>query len=160
MNISNLNIRNVIRWIFGVMLFVVVADLMMVIFFNEILDRYFTGYSAVVLPVLIVAAYSYVGLPIFSFDDSSQVLKIRSHLALGKFFGKELRVNKKNIVKLSIDRDRLRKKLRIHFLDAGRECVETFSITLLNNEKIRKLARKVELIESEVSGSGSQHLFI
>lgn len=160
MNISNFNIRNAIRWIVGVLLFVVVVDLIMVIFFNEILDRYFTGYSAVIVPLLIVAAYSYLGLPIFSFDDSSQVLKIKSHLALGEFFGKEIRVNKKNIVKLSIDRERLRKKLRIHFLDAGKERVETFSITLLNNEKIRKLARKVELIESEVKGSGSQHLFI
>jgi hypothetical protein len=160
MNISNLNIRNAIRWIVGALLFVVVVDLIMVIFFNEILDRYFTGYTAAVVPLLIIATYSYLGLPIFSFNEDSQMLKIKSHLALGEFFGKELLINKKNIVKLSIDRERIRKKLRIHFLDAGMERVETFSITLLDNEKVRKLAQKVELIESEVKGSGSQHMFI
>lgn len=160
MKISNLNLRNAIRWIVGVLLFVVAVDLVMVVFFNEFLDRFFTGYSAVAVPLLLIAAYSYVGLPIFSLNDHTNLLQVRSHLALGKFFGKELLVNKKNIVKMTVDRDRVRKKLRIHYLDAGVEKVETFSITLLGNDKIRKLAREVELIESEARGGSSQHLFI
>lgn len=160
MNISNLNIRNLIRWIAGALLFVAVVDLIMVIFFNEFLDRFFTGYSAIVAPLLIIATYSYLGFPIFSFDDSTNDLKVKSHLAMGEFFGKMLEVNKKNLVKLAIDRDRLRKKLRIHYLKDGKELVETFSITLLDNSKIRKLAQEAHLIESEVRGSNSQHLFI
>ena len=159
MNISNFNIRNAIRWIVGVLLFVVIVDLIMVVFFNEILDKFFTGYTAVAVPLLFIAAYSYVGLPIFSFDDSTNILKVKSHLALGGFFGKELKVNKKNVIKLAVDRQGIRKKLHIHYLDAGQELSETFSITLLSNDKIRKLAREVKLIEQEVKGS-SQHLFI
>ncbi len=160
MNITNFNIQSAIRWIVGALLFVVIVDLIMVIFFNDFLDRYFTGYSALVVPLLIIALYSYVGFPIFSFDDSTKMLKVQSHMALARFFGKQLEVNKKNIVKLSIDRDRIRKKLRIHYLKDGKEQVETFSITLLNNSKVRKLARKIELIESEVKGSSSRHMFI
>ncbi len=160
MNITNLNIRNLMRWIVGALLFVGLVDLIMVIFFSEFLDVFFTGYTAVAVPLLMVAMYSYVGYPIFSFDVSSDILKVKSHLALGGFFGKELYVDKKNIVKLSVDRERLRKKLRIHFLKDGKECVESFSITLLGNNKVQDLAHEVQLIESQVKGTANRHLFI
>mgnify|MGYP006289668953 CR=1 FL=1 len=149
-----------IRGAVGALIFVVITDIIMVIFFPEFMDRFFTGYSAVAVPLLIISVYAYIGFPIFSFDDSTSILRIKSHLAMGEFFGKELRVHKKNIVKLSVDQNRLRKELRVHYLHAGEERTETFSISLLSDKKIRKLAHKVELIESQVGNKGGQHLFI
>ena len=160
MKISNLHNRSLIRWIVGVLLFVVVVDLVMVVFFNEFLDRFFTGYTAVAVPLLLVVAYSYVGYPLFTFDDTTNVLRVKSHLAMTRFFGKRLVVDKKNLLKLSIVRNRLSKKLKIHYLQGGKECVESFSIILLGNERIRNLAREVELIETEVNGEDSRFHFI
>ncbi|MDZ7845398.1 MAG: hypothetical protein U5L96_00680 [Owenweeksia sp.] len=45
-------------------------------------------------------------------------------------------------MKFEIDRKRLRKKLKAFYLKEGREFSETFSITLLSNKKIQKLARE------------------
>jgi hypothetical protein len=160
MKISNINIRNMIRWAVGALIFVVITDIIMVVFFPEFMDRFFTGYTAVAVPLLIISVYAFIGFPIFSFNDSTNILHIKSHLAMGEFFGKELKVHKKNIVKLSVDQDRLRKTLRVYYLEAGEEHVETFSITLLSNQKLRKLAREVELIETQVGNKGGQHLFI
>ncbi len=129
---------------------IALADLILAHTF-KVMDDPFTGYSALIVPALIIGAYAYVGNPIFQFNTSSDILHIKSHSALTELFGKEIYVHKRNIQKLEVDRERLRKKLTIHYIKNGKDCKEKFSITLLSNAKIEKLAREVDLIHSEVN---------
>lgn len=159
MKITNENIRNFLRWgIIGVAA-IALADVIIAQTSGS-LGEFFKGYTALVVPALILGMYAYVGLPIFHFNADSEVLHIKSHIGLSEVFGKELYVPKKNIVKFEIDRKRIRKKLSVHYLKDGKEFSSTFSITLLNNKKIEDLARKVELIHSEVRNQSNYHLFI
>ena len=125
------------------------------------LGAFFKGYSVAIFPVVVVATYAYLGMPIFHFDSDSEILHIQSHFALGRFIGKELYVPKQNIVSFAIDRKRIRKKLTVRYIKNGSEFSETFSISLLGTKKIEELARQVELIEStNKSQAGGTHLFI
>lgn len=125
------------------------------------LGAFFKGYSVAIFPVVVIATYAYVGMPLFNFDAESEVLHIQSHFVVGRFIGKDLYVPKANILSFKIDRQRIRKKLTVRYIKNGSEFSETFSISLLGNKKISELARQVELIEStnnsQVSGT---HLFI
>lgn len=159
MKISNKNIRNLIRWSIIAVGIIALADLILAQT-GGYWGEFFKGYSAFIIPAIIFGTYAYIGMPIFQFNAESEVLHIKSHLAFWEVLGKELYVAKKNILKFEIDRKRLRKKLTIHYLKDGKEFSQTFSITLLSSRKIEKLARELELIHSEVRGSGNYHLFI
>lgn len=159
MKISNANLKNLIRWSIIGLGAITIADVV-IAQTTDLLTNVFRGYSAFVVPLLTVAAYAYIGMPIFQFNADSNVLRIKSHLAFTDVFGKELYVAKKNIIRFEIDRQRVRKKLKVHYLKDGKEFSQSFSIALLSNKKIEKLARQVELIHSEVNGQGSYHLFI
>ena len=149
MKISNLNLQNIIRWSVIMLGAIALADLILAHTF-KVVDDPFTGYTALIIPALIGGIYAYVGNPIFHFNASSDILHIKSHSALTDLIGKEIYVHKKNIQKMEIDRERLRKKLVVYYIKNGVDCKEKFSITLLCNTKIEKLAREVDLIRSEV----------
>lgn len=159
MQITNKNIRNGIRWGLigagGLALFDLIISQT-----NSSISPYFRGYSAIALPALGVGAYAYVGRPIFHFNAQDEILHIKSHPAFTRLFGKELHIHKSNLISFEIDRKRLRKKLKVTYLKDGQEVSETFSITLLNNEKIEDLARQVKLIHAEVRSANNFHLFI
>lgn len=160
MTISNKNIRSTLWLITGLALLVGIADLVIALAFSN-WGRVFTGWSMVVIPILIAGAYLYLGLPIFQFDTRSKVLHIKSHMFFGNIIGKEIYVPKQNIQSFEIKTERIRKKLTIYYLKNGKEYAETFSIALLHNRKIALLARQVELIRSQLSErQHNYHLFI
>ncbi len=159
MKISNQNIRNIIRWSLILPVAIVLADVIFALS-SHLPVELFRGYSAFIYPIAILGLYAYVGMPIFHFNADSEVLHIKSHMAFSEVFGKELYVAKKNIVKFEIDRKRLRKKLKVHYLKDGREFSQTFSITLLGNKKIENLAKEIKLIHAEVGHQSNFHLFI
>jgi len=150
MKISNLNLRNALRWSVILLGVIALADLVLAHTFKVVNDP-FTGYTALIIPALILGAYAYTGNPIFQFDASTDVLRIKSHSSLSEFIGKELVVNKKNIQKIEVDRERLRKKLTVYYLKNGKDCKQRFSIALLNNQKIEKLASEIDLIRSDIN---------
>jgi len=117
------------------------------------------GYVAIAIPVLVIAFYSYVGYPLFTFDAKSDVVKIKSHLALSTLFGKELVIPKMNITDLDIDLSGIRKKLIVTFIKQGKEVSESFSITILSDRKLKKLEQAVADIHREKSPK-NLHLFI
>ncbi|WP_417600994.1 hypothetical protein [Owenweeksia hongkongensis] len=159
MSIHNQNIKNALRTVIGIMVVVAVIDVIIANTSGS-LGAFFKGYSAVIFPVMVVATYAYLGIPIFNFDSDSEVLHIQSHFALGRLFGKELYVPKANIVSFSIDRKRIRKRLTIRYIKNGHEFSEKFGISLLGNKKIEELARQVELIQSTKDTQSGTHLFI
>lgn len=159
MKITNKNIRTLISLGTILLGLVAVADLIFLIW-SGALGSLLHGYGALIMPAIIIGAYSYLGLPIFQFNAQSNVLHIKSHMAFSSVFGKDLYILKKNILRFEIDTVRIRKKLTVHYLKDGREFKETFSISLLSNKKIADLAKEVDLIQSENSWSSNSHLFI
>lgn len=159
MNISNLNIRSFIRLAVIALALLAIVDLALLLA-SGALGNLFRGYSVLVAPAIIFGAYAYLGLPIFRFDANSSILHIRSHMAFGRLFGKDLYILKKNILRFEIDTIRIRKKLTVHYLKDGREFKETFSISLLGNKKIENLAKQVDLIHTENGWVANHHLFI
>lgn len=159
MSITNQNLKSVIRLVVIVLAMVAIVDLALLIW-SGALTGLFKGYSVLVIPAIIFGAYAYLGLPIFHFDADSTVLHIKSHMAFGNIFGKDLYILKKNILRFEIDTVRIRKKLTVHYLKDGKEFKETFSISLLSNKKIEKLAKQVDLIQTENGWSNNAPLFI
>lgn len=149
MKISNLNLRNAIRWSVILLGALALADLILAHTF-KVMDDPFTGYTALIIPAFILGAYAYIGNPIFQFNASSEVLHIKSHSSLSDLLGKELFIHKHNLQKMEVERNRLRKKLTVYYLHNGVECREHFSITLLSNKKVEQLAKEVELIRSDL----------
>lgn len=159
MEVSNINIKRVIRvGIIGLSL-LAVADLVLANTDGWI-SHFFAGYSIFIVPAIIAGAYAYLGLPIFHFDVESEVLHIKSHMAFADVMGKELFILKKNIISFEIHTERIRKKLIVHYLKNGKEYSEKFSISLLSNKKIEELARQVDLIHTELGKRNNTHLFI
>lgn len=160
MSIHNYNIRTVLRTIISIMVVVAVVDVI-ISQTSGSLGAFFKGYSVAIFPVVVIATYAYLGMPMFHFDNESEILHVRSHFALGRFIGKELFVPKANILSLQIDRKRIRKKLTVRYIKNGSEFSETFSISMLGNKKIEELAKQVELIQAVNSNqAGGTHLFI
>lgn len=160
MSVHNYNIKTVLRTILAIMVVVAAVDVV-ISQTSGSLGAFFKGYSVAIFPVVVIATYTYLGMPLFHFDNESEILHVQSHFALGRFIGKDLYVPKANILSLQIDRKRIRKKLTIRYIKNGAEHSETFSISMLGNKKIEELARQVELIESVNSKqAGGTHLFI
>lgn len=159
MRISNNNVKTLLRTVIVFMIVIGATDII-ISQTSGSLGAFFKGYSALIFPFVIVATYTYVGLPIFHFDGEAEVLHIRSHFALGRSIGKELYVPKSNIISFEIDRKRIRKKLTVNYMKNGKEFSEKFSITLLGNRKIEELAKEVELINAEQKPVTTTHLFI
>lgn len=154
--INNLNISKYLKWTLAIAALVGVVDLLLS--FNQgRLGEIFTGYSGLFILGLLIAAYVFVGFPIFRFNSNLDYLKIKSHLALSKSLGKELVISRENLVSFEIDSSGFRKKLIVCYIVGGREVKEKFSISLLNNSKIRNLAKSMDMIADPSSG---YHLFI
>lgn len=159
MSIHNQKVKTVLRTILAIMVVVAVVDVIIANTSGS-LGAFFKGYSVAIFPVVVVATYAYLGMPIFHFDSDSEVLHIQSHFALGRLFGKELYVPKGNILSFAIERQRIRKRLTVRYIKNGHEFSEKFGISLLGNKKIEELARQVELIQSTKDAQSGAHLFI
>ncbi len=157
--ITNTNIRKYLGLTLGVLGLLILADLA----FLFILDHWgdlFSGYSSLVVPVIIGGAYFYLGLPMFSFDAKSDVLHIKSHMVMNRILGKNLYILRKNVIALELDKTGIRKKLIIHYIKGGKECKEKFSVSLLGRKKLEKLAQLVRDIDAEVKNFPNTPLFI
>lgn len=157
--ITNTNIRKYLWLVIATLVLVVLADLAFLFILNHIGDL-FNGYSILVAPALIGLAYAYVGLPIFSFNAESDVLHIKSHMVMNRVLGKDLYVLRKNVVALELDHSGIRKKLVVHYIKAGKECTERFSVSLLSKKKFERLSKIVKDIDSEVKNISNAPLFI
>lgn len=160
MKISNKNIRNTLLSIILASIAILIADIVLSQVSGSLGD-FFKGYSLLVIPVVLIVFYSYLGLPIFSFDGESEILHIQSHMTFNTFFGKELYVSRANLIRVEVDKSGIRKKIAVKYMKDGNEQIEKFSISLLSKSKIEQLAKSVKLIESEKKMfSGNPQLFI
>tara|TARA_B100001250_G_C19543406_1_gene675731 strand:+ start:235 stop:711 length:477 start_codon:yes stop_codon:yes gene_type:complete len=157
--ITNKNIRKYLWMVLLALALVVLADLAFLFILDHIGDL-FNGYSILVIPALIGIAYAYAGLPIFTFNAESDVLHIKSHMVMNRLLGKDLYMLRKNVVALELDRSGIRKKLVIHYIKAGKECTEKFSVSLLSKKKIERLAQTVQDIDSEARNLPNTPMFI
>ena len=159
MKLTNQNIRRTLRIVLIVMMVVAVGDL---IFsqLNGYLGELFRGYLFLVFPFLVFVSYAILGLPYFSFDAEAAVLHIKSHLVLSSVIGKEVYIIKDNIVSMQVDHSGIRKKLHIRYIKNGQECKETFSVSMLTSEQLKKLMQYANTIEKEVNKSEETTLFI
>lgn len=138
MNITNKNIKSTFLFIFYSLLFIAILDLSLSTV-NGSLGNIFSGYSILVLPVLLCILYGYLGMPLFTLDGEAELWQLKSHFVLNKYVGKELYIIKSNIIDINIDRSGLRKKLIVRFLKDGEEVEEKFGISLLSEAKISKI---------------------
>lgn len=159
MLVTNLQISKTLKWIPIALAALVVVDLLFLFIPGLFGDLKLNGYVAIAIPLMAIAFYSYVGYPLFTFDAKSEVIKIRSHMALSRFFGKQVVIPKMNITNLTIDLTGIRKKLIVTYLKGGKEVSEKFSITILSDRKIKKLEQAVEDLARERSPR-NLHLFI
>jgi hypothetical protein len=159
MLVSNLQISRTLRLMPFILGGLVILDLGLYLVPGLFGDLKVNGYVAIAIPAAAVLFYSYVGFPIFTFDAQSEVVKIRSHLALSQVLGKSRRIPKMNITDLNIDRSGIRNKLEVTYLSAGREISEKFSITLLSRRKMKMLEAAVEDFHRERSPR-NLHYFI
>lgn len=161
MIISNLQIRKTLQFAPLVLLGLILADLVLLIFVPEFFGgSAVNGYLTGLILALLVGFYAYYGYPMFTFDAKTDVLAIRSHLALSTLFGKTLNVPKMNITNLYVDTSGIRKKLVVTYINAqGVETDESFSITILSRRKTEMLIAAVEEFQRERSPK-NLHLFI
>lgn len=157
--ITNINIRKYLVIALAFLTAVAIADITLWLFGNTF-SEFFKGYSAVIIPLLILITYIYIGLPLFAFDAKSEVLHLRSHLVLNKYLGKDVYIPRKNLVSLTVDRSGIRKKLIVRYIKNGKEFEERFSITLLSKKKLQKLTESVKDIDAEARNITNTHLFI
>lgn len=159
MKITNKNIRKTLLLLLVAAFFLAAGDLILSMLDGSLGDV-FKGYSAIVIPSLLIIVYSYLGFPLFSFDAEAEVWHIRSHTVFNRFVGKELYVARANLVGIEVDRSGIRKKMVIRFMKEGEERSEKFSISLLSQEKIDKLVQLKDIVEAEVNKPASNQLFI
>ena len=160
MLVSNLQISRTLKYVPIILTVMVLIDILFLFIPGFFGGLKLNGYVAVAIPLAAIAFYSYVGYPLFTFSDKSDdVLKIRSHMAMSRFFGKELAIPKMNITNLEIDLSGIRKKLIVTYIKGGKEVSETFSITILSKRKLKMLEAAVENIQREKSPR-NLHLFI
>jgi hypothetical protein len=159
MIVSNRQIGKTLRLMPPVLLLLVAIDVLFLFIPGFFGGLKLNGYVAIAIPLFVIIFYSYVGYPLFTFNAQSDVVKIKSHLALSTIFGKRLEIPKMNITDLNIDRSGIRKKLVITYIKNGREENESFSITILSKRKLQKLEQAVENIHEEKSPK-NLHFFI
>jgi hypothetical protein len=159
MKLTNQNIRRILRIVLIAMMVIAVGDL---IFsqLNGYISELFKGYLFFIFPFMVVVSYAILGFPFFSFDAEASVLHIKSHLVLSSIIGKEVYIIKDNIVSMQVDRTGIRKKLHIRYIKNGQECKETFSVSMLTAEQLKKLMRYANRIEKELNRSNEATLFI
>lgn len=160
MLVSNLHISKTLRYVPLVLALVVVIDILFLFIPGFFGGLELNGYVAIAIPVLAIAFYSYIGFPLFTFNSTTDVIKIKSHMALSRFFGKSLTIPKMNITNLEIDLSGVRKKLTVTFINRyGKEVSETFSISILSRKRLKMLEAAVDNIQREKSPK-NLHLFI
>lgn len=157
--ITNINIRKYLAIALALLTAIGVADIALWLFGDTFTD-FFNGYSAIIIPVLILITYVYIGLPLFTLDAKSKVLHLRSHMVLNKYLGKDLYIPRQNLVSLAVDRSGIRKKLIVRYIKNGKEFKEKFSITLLSKKKLERLTESVKNIDAEARNITNTHLFI
>lgn len=159
MLVSNLQISKTLKYVPIVLYSIVLLDLLLIFVPDLFGGVRINGYLATAIIVGAVAFYSYMGYPLFTFDAKTEVIKIRSHLALSTIFGKELSVQRDNITSLEINLEGIRKYLVVTYIRGGKEVSEKFSITILSDRKLKRLENAVEDIKLEKSARNF-HLFI
>ena len=159
MIVTNRQIGKTLRIMPAVLLLAVLIDVLFLFIPGFFGGLKLNGYVAVAIPIMVIAFYSYVGYPLFTFNAQADVVKIRSHLALSKIFGKELSIPKMNITNLEIDRSGIRKKFVITYIKQGKEVSESFSITILSARKLKMLEAAVADVHQEKSPK-NLHFFI
>jgi hypothetical protein len=160
MRISNLQIRKTLKLAPIVLIILVGIDILFLFIPGFFGGLKLNGYVAVAIPLLAIGFYSYVGYPLFTFDAKSDVIKIKTHMALSQFFGKKLAVPRMNITGLAIDESTLRDKLVVTYINRhGKEVSDEFSITILSERKKEMLKQAIESLNQEHSPK-NLHLFI
>lgn len=159
MIVSNRHIGKTLRFMPPLLLLAVIIDVLFLFIPGFFGGLKLNGYVAIAIPVFVIIFYSYVGYPLFTLDAKSDVVKIRSHMALSAVFGKQLVIPKMNITNLEIDRSGIRKKLIVTYIRGGKEVSEKFSITILSARKLKMLEAAVADIHQEQSPK-NLHFFI
>lgn len=159
MKLTNQNIRRTLRIVLITMIVVAIGDLVFSQL-NGYMSELFRGYLFLIFPFLVVVSYAILGFPYFSFDAEAAVLHIKSHLVLSSIIGKEVYIVKDNIVSMQVDRTGIRKKLHIRYIKNGQECKETFSVSMLTGDQLKKLMQYANTIEKELRRSEEATLFI
>lgn len=159
MLVTNLQISRTLRILPLVLGILVAIDLTLYFIPDLFGDLRVNGYVAIGIPIISLLFYSYVGYPIFTLDAKSDIVKIKSHLALSSVFGKSRRIPKMNITNLEIDNSGIRRKLIITYLYDGKEIRESFNVTLLSRRKHAMLEAAIEDLQRENSPR-NLHYFI
>lgn len=159
MLVTNLQISRTLKYVPLALALLVIVDLLFLFVPGFLGDLKLNGYVATAIIVGALAFYSYIGFPLFTLDAKTDIVKIRSHMALSKFFGKSLNIPKMNITDLEIDLSGFRKKLIVTYIKGGKEVSEKFSITLLSDRKKKMLEAAIEDLRREQSPK-NLHLFI
>ena len=159
MLVTNLQISRTLRILPIILGLLVALDLTLYFIPDFLGNLKVNGYLAVSITALTILFYSYVGFPIFTLDAKSDIVKIKSHLALSKLFGKSRRIPKMNITNLEIDTSGIRRKLIISYLYDGKEIRERFNVTLLSRRKYAMLEAAIEDLRRENSPR-NLHYFI
>ncbi len=159
MIISNRNLKVYIKTLLFLCIGFILVDVVLSQL-NGSLSDIFKGYSVIIIPLILIVAYLYIGLPIFSFDSESELIHIKNNFSMGDLFGRELYIQKDYIESFTVETSGLRKKLTVKYIKSGETQQDVFTISLLSHKKIRKLIDQLNLLEGELKKNGNNHLFV